>query len=111
MTNITDRYARANHFTTKKVDLIEPLPSSKFRNEKSNELINKIDKNNANIEDLRTILNYETEDYYKSIFKSPKKYTDQSITVANFSYDVENNVIEIIDYLSDSKLMLEYNEF
>lgn len=111
VTNITDRYARANHFTTKKVDLIEPLPSSKFRNEKSNELINKIDKNNANIEDLRTILNYETEDYYKSIFKSPKKYTDQSITVANFSYDGENNVVEIIDYLSDSKLMLEYNEF
>ena len=111
VTNIEDRYARANHFTTKKDELPNEPISSKFRNEKSNELIKVIDRKTANIDNLKSILNYETADYYQSIFKDPKKYSDQSITVANFSYDGEKNTIEIVDYLGDSKLKFAYEDF
>lgn len=111
VTNVNDRYARANHFTTKKEELPDEPMSSKFRDEKSNELIKEVDKTTVTIENLKAILSYETEDYYKSIFKDPKKYFDKSRTVANFSYDGDNNTIEIIDYLDDSKLKFTYEEF
>lgn len=111
MTSIEDRYARANHFIAKENDLTEKPISSKFRNTKTNELIKNIDQSTAKIEDLKTILNYETEDYYKSVFKDPKKYADKSVTVANFSYDGANNFIEINDYLGDSELKFKYEEF
>lgn len=111
ITNIEDRYARANHFTTKKNNLPEEPASSKFRNAKSNELIQKIDNKTVKIEDLKEILNYQTEDYYKSIFKSPNKYNDTSRTVANFSYDGQNDLLEINDYLTNSMLSFKYGEF
>lgn len=111
VTNIEDRYARANHFTTKKDELPDEPISSKFRNEKSNELIKVIDRKTANIDNLKSILNYQTADYYQSIFKDPKKYSGKSITVANFSYDGEKNTIEIVDYLGDSKLKFAYEDF
>lgn len=56
-------------------------------------------------------MNYQTADYYQSIFKDPKKYSDKSITVANFSYDGEKNTIEIVDYLGVSKLKFAYEDF
>lgn len=101
ITNIVDRYARANHFTAIEYNLPEDRKSTKFRDEKSNELIKKINKKNAKIENLINILNYETEDYYESIFKDPKKYNDKSITVANFSCDNDLKTICIKDYLGE----------
>lgn len=111
VTNIFDRYARANHFTTKRNDLPEEPVSSKFRNKKTNELIKNIDCSNAKIGHLKEILDYETEDYYKSVFKNPNKYNDISVTVANFSYDSETNLIEINDYLDGTLLKFEYDKF
>lgn len=101
VTNIEDRYARANHFTSKEYILPEDRKSTKFRDEKSNELIKLVDSKNAKIEDLINILNYEIDDYNESIFKDPKKYNDKSITVANFSCDNNLKNICIMDYLGD----------
>lgn len=101
VTNIEDRYARANHFTSKEYILPEDRKSTKFRDEKSNELIKLVDSKNAKIEDLINILNYEIDDYNESIFKDPKKYNDKSITVANFSCDNDLKNICIKDYLGD----------
>ena len=101
VTNIEDRYARANHFTSKEYILPEDRKSTKFRDEKSNELIKLVDSKNAKIEDLINILNYETDDYNESIFKDSNKYNDKSITVANFSCDNDLKSICIKDYLGD----------
>ena len=101
VTNIEDRYARANHFTSKEYILPEDRKSTKFRDEKSNELIKLVDSKNAKIEDLINILNYETDDYNESIFKDSNKYNDKSITVANFSFDNDLKNICIMDYLGD----------
>lgn len=110
ITNIEDRYARANHFIAKQQDLPDKPISSEFRYNKSRELINKLSQKNVTINDLISILNYETHDYYKSIFKSPKKYNDKSITVANFSYDAVSNEIIIKDYLDNSEFKFNLKE-
>ena len=104
VTHIRDRYARANHFIAKKDNLLDKPISSSFRDSKSRELVNKLSRNTVKIEDLISILNYETDDYYKCIFKSPKKYSNKSVTVANFSYNAVSNEIIIKDYLEDSEL-------
>lgn len=101
VTNIEDRYARANHFTSKEYILPEDRKSTKFRDEKANELIKLVDRKSASIDDLLNILNYETDDYNESIFKDPKKYPDKSITCANFSCDNDLKKICIKDYLGD----------
>lgn len=79
----------------------EDRKSTKFRDEKSNELIKLVDNINAKIEDLIKILNYETDDYNESIFKNLKKYPDKSIIVANFSCDNDLKNICIKDYVGD----------
>lgn len=109
ITNIEDKYARANHFIAKEYDLQDVPLSSKFRDAKAKELIKNESINM--IDDLKEILEYETNDYYQSIFKDPKKYHDKSVTVANFSYNGENHSIEINDYLGNNKLNLNYEDF
>lgn len=104
LTNINDRYARANHFTTKKFDLNEVPKSSKFRDEYVNKEIIKLDNNSVKLEDLKNILAYKSADYYTSVYKDPNKYKDLSVTVANFSYDGNKNEIIIKDYLDNSEL-------
>lgn len=104
VTKINDKYARSNHFLAKKDNLPDIPKSSNFRYNKSNELLNMLKKETVKLDDLKSILNYESNDYYESIFKSPKKYSDKGVTVANFSYDADLNKIIIKDYLDDTIL-------
>lgn len=109
ITNILDRYARSNHFIAKQDNLPVVPEFSDFRYYMSKQLINKLNKDSVKMDDLVSILNYETEDYYKSIFKSPKKYNDKSITVANFSCNSDLKEILIKDYLDNSELKFSLN--
>ncbi len=101
ITNIIERYARANHFIAKNGDLPEEPVSSNFRYIKSKELLDGLNTEQSSIDDLINILNYQTDDYYKSIYKDSRKYRDKSVTVANFSVDSETKRIEIYDYLGN----------
>lgn len=111
VTKIGDRYARANHFIAKKDDLPEEPVSSSFRQKKVRELTSLLDNSTSKIDDLINVLNYETDDYYKTIFKNPNKYDDKSITVANFSVDSETGIVRIRDYLCDDRIEMEYTKF
>ncbi|MBQ3408287.1 MAG: hypothetical protein IJH12_03670 [Clostridia bacterium] len=111
VTKIQDRYARANHFIAKKDDLPEEPISSSFRQKKVSELTNLLDKSTAKIDDLINVLNYETDDYYQTIFKNPNKYDDKSSTVANFSIDSETGIVMIRDYLCDDRIEMKFGEF
>lgn len=104
ITKIEDRYARSNHFLSKKENLPDIPKSSNFRYNKTNELLNKLSIDSVKLYDLESILNYETSDYYESIFKSPEKYNDKSVTVANFSYDADFSKIIVKDFLDNTKL-------
>ena len=108
---ITDRYARANHFIIKPDPYTTEIPkSSAFRDSKSKELTNLIDRDTVTLKDLQNVLGYQTDDYYESTFKDPNKYKDLSVTVANFNYDGSKNKIEIHDYLDDTDLSFEMND-
>ncbi len=111
ITNINDRYARSNHFIAKKDDLKEPPISSKFRYYKSKELLDNLDSQKATINDVIDILKYETDDYYKSIFKDLNKYIENSVTVANFSIDSNSKRIKLYDYIGQDKIELDYYQF
>ena len=98
VTKVADRYARSNHFLC--IDGPEYSASSKFRYEKSKELVDLLDNKNLNSEKVRECLTYETDDYFKSIHKaSYQKGAQASITVSNMSIDSINRTMCIVDYL------------
>ena len=110
ITKINEKYARSNHFLNKK----NPKMSlnSKYRNEFANKRI--IDLNeNSNLEDLRNVLAYEDEEYVKSIFMDPIKYKDldNSMTIANFSFDSKDRIVKIFDALDHTYLEYPYGHF
>lgn len=111
ITDITDRYARSNHFICKKDNLPNEPISSKFRYNKSKELLQMLNNTDSNIDDLVNILKYETDDYLESTYKNPEKYNDKSVTVSTFCIDSESKEITIYDYLGKSRLNFKYNEF
>ena len=107
VTEIGERYARANHFTTRKDALLpEPYASSAFRDAKVNELIPSVDAESAQIEDLQRILSYAEEDYYRCVYKDPNHFPHKelSVTVANFNYDGLADQIVIRDCFDGSVL-------
>lgn len=110
VTHITDRYARSNHFIAKPFELEVPKTSvARYLIPKA--FVSKLDPMTVKMQDLIDILNTELPDYYETVFKDPKKYTDKSVTVANFSYDNHHKRIRIQDYLSDTILEYGYDEF
>lgn len=113
VTEITEKYARANHFIAKPNAYTTEVPkSSTFRDAKSKELVAPVDRATVTISDLKNILAYYTDDYFESIYKDPYKYPNStlSVTVANFSYDGTKNKIEIHDYLDGADLAFDLNE-
>ena len=118
---IDDRFGRANHFVVRTENCPEPMQSSAFRNAKSNELVNKLERDTVTIDDLRNVLAYESDDYYASILKSCQKYdpekcgsdlfANKSVTVANFAFDGENDIVKMIDYIDNGELTWKYGEF
>lgn len=111
VTEILEKYARANHFTTKPDPYTTEVPkSSAFRDTKSKELTCLIDRDTVTIKDLQNVLAYQSDDYYESTFKDPTKYENLSVTVANFNYDGSSNTIEIHDYLDHSDLSFDLNK-
>lgn len=111
VTEVHDRYARANHFTTRKDSLLpEPYVSSAFRDAKVNELIPAVSAETATIEDLQKILAYAEEDYYRCVYKDPNKfpYHELSCTVANFSFDGLTDRILIRDCFDGSRLSIPF---
>ena len=109
LTNIQTKYARSNHFHTKTNVGYNPPISSKFRYEKSNELLNKLEIETCNLNDITKILNYKTDDYYKTIHKDYVKFNDKSSTIAMFSHDTASDEIEIVDYIGQSRIVLNKN--
>lgn len=100
LTKIEARYVRSNHFHAKQHDESKEPKSSKFRYSKANELIKKINLESCSLNDVREILNYKTDDYYKTIFKDYDKYhSSKSLTVATFCTDTSKNEIIIYDYI------------
>ncbi len=111
VTEIRDRYARANHFTTRKDSLLpEPYASSAFRDERVNERILFVNAETAVIDDLQTILNDSGEDWFHSVYKDPNRfpYKEKSCTIANFSYDGLTDRILIRDCFDGSLLTFPF---
>ena len=96
-TKITDRYARSNHFLTRKGE-INKSKSSDFRYLKSKELIDKLDTSKVKLKDLKKVMDYHTGNFEKSIFIT-RDERDKSRTVANMTYSTKENVVIISDYL------------
>ena len=111
VTEVRDRYARANHFTARKDPLVPaPYASSAFRHEKANELIFRVPAETAVIADLKKILDYAEEgNYERCIYKDPNlfPYREKSVCVANFCYDGVNDRILIRDSWDGSELCFE----
>lgn len=109
ITHINDKYARSNHFHKKETDLEKIPESTKFRFEKTNELIKQIDINTCTIDDLVKILMYHTDDYNKCVYKEYDKYHDKSVTDATYCVDTLNDNLTIYDYIGKSVLIINKN--
>lgn len=110
ITKINGKYARSNHFLNKENSKMSL--NSKYRNEFANEKILKLN-DDANLEDLKSVLAYENEEYVKSIFMDPLKYKDlnNSVTIANFSFDSKERVVKLFDALDHSYIEFPYGHF
>ncbi len=110
VTEITERYGRANHFTTKPYDLSKVPASSSFRDGKARELLSECDCKNVSLSQLETILDYEEEDYYRCVYKDPHRFdgSRQSVSVARFSYDGALRKITVTDFL-DNRRQLNFD--
>lgn len=106
---LKDRYARANHFILKK-GKIKSSKSSSFRQLKTKELVKKLDKKKLTLNKLLKIMNYQTKDYYKSIFLKPGRLKN-SKTVANISYSSKDDIVYIKDYLSNKEIKIEIVDY
>lgn len=107
ITEITDRYARSNHFHTKQGDSKNATADSIFRHKKANELISALDSSTAKIEDLVDILRYTTDVYDESIYKQYGKYPGVWVTDATFAVDTANDIFTVYDYIEKSILEID----
>ncbi len=111
VTEILGRYARANHFTTRKDSLLpEPYASSAFRDAKVNELIPLVNAATATIEDLQEILKYSGEDYDHCVYQDPNRfsYREKVCTIVNFSFDGLTDRILIRDCFDGSVMTVPF---
>ena len=106
VTEIKDNYARSNHFHVKEHDESKDPEDSKFRYKKTNELINKLDVENCCLNDLLNILKYQTDDYYKCVYKQYGKFMNLSVTDATLCIDTSQNYFKIYDYIGKSILKI-----
>lgn len=104
ITEITDRYARSNHFHAKKGDSSTATADSKFRYKKANELIAKLNPSTAKIDDLVEILRYTTDVYDESIYKQYGKYPGVWVTDATFAVDTAAENYVVHDYIGGTTL-------
>lgn len=107
ITNINDKYARSNHFHKKETDLTKLPESTKFRFEKINELIKKVDVNTCTINDLIKILMYHTDDYNKCVYKEYNKFQGKAVTDATYCVNTLNDYLTIYDYIGKSILIID----
>ena len=111
VTEVTDRYGRANHFTAKKIDINEIPKSSAFRDAYVHEEIAKLDAENVTLADLKKILDYREEDYYRCVYKDPRLFEKVSVTVANLAYDAERDELILTDYLGNEVVQGKFDSF
>ena len=108
LTEVIEKYARSNHFHAKKHDESKDPLSSKFRYEKTNELINKLNIKTCKLTDLVNILKYESEDYYQCVYKQFGKFKNLSVTDATVCVDTSQDFFTIYDYIGKSTLVFDF---
>ncbi len=111
LTELDDRYARSNHFLKKKGE-IKISTNSLFRYQKSQEQIDKLNKENVKLEDLINILAYHTDDFYQTIeIDCQPNNPANGRTVANFAVDTINKKVIIKDRIGGHRIVMNYYEF
>ena len=108
ITEIEDRYARANHFETKK-EPVNKTPSSSFRALKAKEMINELKTENVTLEDLMEIMDYNSDDKDRSIMIKDKGRKTFK-TVASISFSTKDCLIIIKDYLEGKQYTYSINK-
>ncbi len=106
VTEITDRYARSNHFHKKVGDSSTATADSKFRYAKANELLSSMDASTAEIGDLVDILRYSTDIYDESIYKQYGDYHGVWVTDATLCLDTADGYFSVYDYIGNSVLKI-----
>ncbi len=106
VTEVSERYARSNHFHTKQNDISKATADTLFRYVKANELINKLDVASCGKQDLVNILRYSTADYDKSIYKQYGDYNGKWVTDATFCIDTADDYFTVYDYIGNSVLTI-----
>ncbi len=106
ITEITDRYARSNHFHAKQGDNSTATADTLFRHKKANELIATLSPSTAKITDLVNILRYSTDVYNESIYKQYGAYTGVWQTDATLALDTADDFVAVYDYIGNSILKI-----
>lgn len=109
VTEIDDRYARSNHFHTKKGDSTTATEDSKFRYKKANELIRTLDATACSLDDLISILRYRTAVYNESIYKQYGDYEGIWVTDATLAIDTSDDFFTVYDYMGNSVLKISFD--
>lgn len=114
ITLINTRYARANHFLSKEINMKNIPESSIFRCYKSKELLDKLQLEYTCMDDLVKILQYHTNEFDKCIYKDRDFFENikgKSKTCATFTFDSLDNKIQIYEYMGKEKINIEFDSF
>lgn len=101
VTYLKDRYARSNHFLS--------YPDSKreantvFRATKAKELVDRVDLATVTLDEVKSILDYHTNDFFASIRLGNQDNGDGAMTLANASFDTRDKKMKILDYIEGGK--------
>lgn len=114
ITNIENKYGRANHYINKKsYHRVIKNQETLNRQEKITELLKNIKISSSDMKTLVNILNYEGDEYNNSIFKDFRKYPElnQVMTTNTFTINSANKKIVIYNYLNMEILNIDYDSF
>lgn len=106
VTEITDRYARSNHFHKKQGDSHNATADTKFRYKKANELISQLNPDTCTIDDLLSTLKYGTPVYDESIYKQYGDYHGVWVTDATLAVDTASDNFTVYDFIGKSVMKI-----
>lgn len=102
--DIDGKFARSNHFIQKESKLLTASENTKYRYQRSNELIEKINIDKICLDDLFEILNDSTDDPIHSINKKNE-------TIFTLGIDNKTKKIKMINRFSNETVIFDYNEY
>ena len=107
---ITDKFVHTNHFLRLEKRYASKESNTFNRFEHCNKIVEKLDKNDVSMMDIKTILEYKNDDYMHTVHVDEdhkNKKNKESVTGSLFLFDSSRKEIQICDYLNQQEIIFK----